>query len=411
MSLKDIISASIESNPIGLKEAFSLAINERIKTALEEKKLDAVDAKELSKDFKDRDDKDIDNDGDEDDSDEYLHNRRKTIAKAIKKESLDEAKKYKITTDETKKYQQMGANAFKSGITAPVLDPALSHILRTASHESKIEFMKAWLRGWNIENLKESLDEAKMDDSEVLKAAKSLAANGKDAKSKAFGKGLVDFYAKNDSFTPAQVGGLQNIMKNASFQFAKEDYMFEAKMPKAITKESLDEVSMDLAKKVQKDRKELGNLWRNKAGIVSGTKDYSMDQAIKNFDKANKTKSIIDNRMKKEETDLEEEDYMFEAKMTKAVFGSNDGFSYAVNLNGADNEFFKQPFGRQLDTLKKVKEFTAKAKKGSVGAKGKPTLAAVKDWVKMNQPTQFYAKWKMDSKSYKDDSVEIYYTD
>jgi hypothetical protein len=326
MSLKDIIIASIASNPIGLKEAFSLAINERIKTALEEKKLDAVDAKELSKDFKDRDDKDIDNDGDEDDSDEYLHNRRKTIAKAIKKESLDEAKKYKITTDETKKYQQMGANAFKSGINAPVLDPALSDILRTASHESKIEFMKAWLRGWNIENLKESLDEAKMDDSEVLKAAKSLAANGKDAKSKAFGKGLVDFYAKNDSFTPAQVGGLQNIMKNASFQFAKEDYMFEAKMP-------------------------------------------------------------------------------------KTVFGSNDGFSYAVNLNGADNEFFKQPFGRQLDTLKKIKEFTAKAKKGSVGAKGKPTLAAVKDWVKMNQPTQFYAKWKMDSTSYKDDSVEIYYAD
>ena len=39
--------------------------------------------KELSKKFKDRDDKDIDNDGDTDDSDEYLHKRRQTIQKAI----------------------------------------------------------------------------------------------------------------------------------------------------------------------------------------------------------------------------------------------------------------------------------------------------------------------------------------
>jgi hypothetical protein len=67
------------------------------------------------------------------------------------------------------------------------------------------------------------LDEAKMTDAEVLSAAKALAANGKDPKTQAFGKGLVDFHKKNGSFTPAQVGGLQNIMKNASFQMAKEE--------------------------------------------------------------------------------------------------------------------------------------------------------------------------------------------
>jgi hypothetical protein len=67
----------------------------------------------------------------------------------------------------------------------------------------------------------DDLEEAKMTDAEVLSAAKALAANGKDAKTKAFGKGLVDFYKKNKSFTPAQVGGLQNIMKHASFQMAK----------------------------------------------------------------------------------------------------------------------------------------------------------------------------------------------
>ena len=71
------------------------------------------------------------------------------------------------------------------------------------------------------------LEEAKMTDAEVLSAAKTLAANGKDAKTKAFGKGLVDFYKKEGSFTPAQVGGLQNIMKNASFQMAKESVELE----------------------------------------------------------------------------------------------------------------------------------------------------------------------------------------
>ena len=48
--------------------------------------LDAVNPKALKKKFDDRKDKDIDNDGDTDDSDEYLHNRRKTVSKAVKGE-------------------------------------------------------------------------------------------------------------------------------------------------------------------------------------------------------------------------------------------------------------------------------------------------------------------------------------
>ena len=46
--------------------------------------LDAVNPKALKKKFDDRKDKDINNDGDVDDSDEYLHNRRKTVSKAVK---------------------------------------------------------------------------------------------------------------------------------------------------------------------------------------------------------------------------------------------------------------------------------------------------------------------------------------
>ena len=85
--------------------------------------------------------------------------------------------------------------------------------------------MKKGKGGKEVPNCVPVTNEAKMDNSEVLSAAKSLAANGKDAKTKSFGKGLVDFYNKNNSFTPDQVAGLQNIMKNASFQMAKEGVM------------------------------------------------------------------------------------------------------------------------------------------------------------------------------------------
>jgi len=51
------------------------------------KKLDPVDQDELKGDHEDRDDKDIDNDGDADKSDEYLHNRRKTISKKMQKDT------------------------------------------------------------------------------------------------------------------------------------------------------------------------------------------------------------------------------------------------------------------------------------------------------------------------------------
>ena len=86
----------------------------------------------------------------------------------------------------------------------------------------KIEVASTFMSSEMVEE-EVDLDEAKMEDSEVLKAAKALASNGKDEKTKSFGKGLVDFYEKNKSFTPDQVAGLQNIMKNAPFQLAKDE--------------------------------------------------------------------------------------------------------------------------------------------------------------------------------------------
>jgi len=68
----------------------------------------------------------------------------------------------------------------------------------------------------------ESLTEAKMSDSDIEKACKDLAKTGDD-KAKTYANGMLDYYKENGSFHPNQVAGLQNIMKNASFQLAKKD--------------------------------------------------------------------------------------------------------------------------------------------------------------------------------------------
>ena len=52
--------------------------------------LDPVDKKALKGKHKDRKDGDIDNDGDVDSSDQYLHKRRKAIAKATTNEESEE---------------------------------------------------------------------------------------------------------------------------------------------------------------------------------------------------------------------------------------------------------------------------------------------------------------------------------
>lgn len=85
-----------------IARAYLEVLREKTDPDEEKKKMDPVNKKALKKDFDDRKDKDIDNDGDVDSSDEYLHNRRKAVSKAMKKEEveLDEAinsSDYKVT--------------------------------------------------------------------------------------------------------------------------------------------------------------------------------------------------------------------------------------------------------------------------------------------------------------------------
>ena len=60
------------------------SLEEAIKAAVKNEKIDAVNKTAVKKKFDDRKDKDIDNDGDVDSSDKFLHKRRKAVSKAIK---------------------------------------------------------------------------------------------------------------------------------------------------------------------------------------------------------------------------------------------------------------------------------------------------------------------------------------
>ncbi len=59
--------------------------------------------------------------------------------------------------------------------------------------------------------------------------------------------------------------------------------------------------------------------------------------------------------------------------------------------------------------MKKLKEFKTNSKSTRIDAKGKATMTVVKEWVKENKPSEFFASWEKDSSSYKDDSVEIFF--
>ena len=104
------------------------------------------------------------------------------------------------------------------------------------------------------------------------------------------------------------------------------------------------------------------------------------------------------------------ESIITEARGPKPSFGTQDKLNFAVLINGLDSQdFYKQPFGRQLSDLKKVKKFKETAKKNAIGSKGKPTMKSVREWYKENKPTEFYASWQKDSPMYKDDSIEVWY--
>lgn len=86
-------------------------------------------------------------------------------------------------------------------------------------------------------------------------------------------------------------------------------------------------------------------------------------------------------------------DILNEAVKIKPAFGGNRDFNYAVKINGLNaQDFWTLSSPDKLSSSKKAREFTKKADWHVVDAKGKSTMKAVKDWVKKNKPSEFYAQ-------------------
>ena len=103
------------------------SLEEAIKAAVKNEKMDAVNKTAVKKKFDDRKDKDIDNDGDIDSSDKYLHKRRKAISKAIKSEDADvnelSIADVKKATEKAKKRQEKERKATgRSGVSRTDMD-------------------------------------------------------------------------------------------------------------------------------------------------------------------------------------------------------------------------------------------------------------------------------------------------
>lgn len=53
-------------------------------------------------------------------------------------------------------FVQMGKDAFKKGIIASAIDPAMRDYIQNVKKDSYIKELKEWNKGWTIEHLKGS---------------------------------------------------------------------------------------------------------------------------------------------------------------------------------------------------------------------------------------------------------------
>jgi len=170
--------------------------------------LDAVQPKAVKKKFDDRKDKDIDNDGDTDDSDEYLHNRRKTVSKAVKGKVKDEGNEFgmalKAARDKGEKTFVVAGKTYpvKEGFAVPEDIPAMEvgtdryrdYALDVTPGETdpewaqaldfKVASMKeALAKVWGLDEKKHDKDEYDEEDEELkpVKGSKTMTG-GKVAK-------------------------------------------------------------------------------------------------------------------------------------------------------------------------------------------------------------------------------------
>jgi len=73
-------------------------------------------------------------------------------------------------------------------------------------------------------------------------------------------------------------------------------------------------------------------------------------------------------------------------------------------------DFNNLPFGRQIEYFRQIEAFKQTAKKVHICQKRRSTGAALKEFKELYQPKFFFCK-NTEGPNYKDDSIEVFYTE
>ena len=97
------------------------------------------------------------------------------------------------------------------------------------------------------------------------------------------------------------------------------------------------------------------------------------------------------------------------AAKSKPFIGKVKDMHYFINVDGINNNFVSEPFGRQIDSLKKIEAFKKSAKSTHISIKRTPIAKAFKEFKDLYKPIEFFGATKIND-SFKDDSFKIWYT-
>lgn len=97
------------------------------------------------------------------------------------------------------------------------------------------------------------------------------------------------------------------------------------------------------------------------------------------------------------------------AAKSKPFIGKVKDMHYFINVDGINNNFVSEPFGRQIDSLKKIEAFKKSAKSAYISIKRTPIAKAFKEFKDLYKPIEFFGATKIND-SFKDDSFKIWYT-
>jgi hypothetical protein len=369
--------------------------------------MDKVQPKALKKKFDDRKDKDIDNDGDEDDSDEYLHNRRKTVSKAVKEEvELDEKKKPDAVEILRKREQMKNISS---------------------SDKDKLSKIRAMLNK-EKKGVKEEVEQL-----EELTAAEKKLINqmyDKEGNLTPMGKKVMAHGKANSKLTPG-ARDADNARRKEYKAYQKsmreEEELDEAPRRKRAPKMTGDSIAIQRAKDAEHNKA----MGRTKTGRKKPERTMTSTQ-----------RALAS--LRKEEVELDEgaKEKALKALMTKALGGkqAKAGYTSAIANNGdfvvkdgGGRVVGRIEAGKFKDPLKEAEEYTddevemkkapAKKKKGKEDPKNKsgeevdvePTLDEAQEMTpeqeKMREKYVMKMKGRMDEfkKKYGDRAEKVMY--